>query len=57
MEGDKVYRVTEEVVGLGSYGRTLTVLTCKTLSMRIEAVEEDDDEETLVESWTPRFRR
>jgi IrrE N-terminal-like domain len=57
MEGDKIYKVSEEVVGLGSYGRTLTVLTCKALSMRIEAVEDDDEEEALVESWTPRFRR
>jgi Zn-dependent peptidase ImmA (M78 family) len=57
MEGDKVYRVTEEVVGLGSYGRTLTVLTCKALTMRVEEVEEDDEEETLVKSWTPRFHR
>lgn len=57
MEGDKTYRVTEEVVGLGSYGRTLTILACKALSMRIEAAEDDDDEEALVESWTPRFRR
>jgi hypothetical protein len=57
MEGERIYRVSEEVVGLGSYGRTLTVLTCKSLSMRIEAVKEDDDEEALVESWTPRFHR
>lgn len=28
--GDRIYRVTEEVVGLGQYGRTLTILTCKT---------------------------
>lgn len=57
MEGDKVYKISEEVIGLGSYGRTLTVLTCKALTMRVEEVEEDDDEDALVESWTPRFRR
>ena len=57
MEGDKILQVTEEVVGLGSYGRTLTVLTCQNLTMRIEAEEDDEDEEALVESWTPRFRR
>lgn len=57
MEGDQIYKVSEEVIGLGSYGRTLTVLTCKALSMRIEAAEEDDNEEALVESWTPRFHR
>jgi Zn-dependent peptidase ImmA (M78 family) len=57
MGGDRVYRVTEEVVGLGQYGRTLTILTCSTLSMRGDAEETDEDDETLVESWTPRFRR
>lgn len=57
MDGERVYAVTEEVVGLGHYGRTLTVLTCKNLTMRIEQAEPEDDEEALVDSWTPRFRR
>jgi Zn-dependent peptidase ImmA (M78 family) len=57
MDGERVYQVTEEVVGLGQYGRTLTVLTCKNLSMRVEEAADDEDEEALVESWTPRFRR
>lgn len=47
----------EEVVGLGQYGRTLTVLTCGALSLRAEAEEPDDDEDALIESWTPKFRR
>ena len=55
--GDSPYRVTEEVVGLGQYGRTLTILTCKNLSLRAEADESEDDEDALVESWTPKFRR
>ncbi|AMN40418.1 ImmA/IrrE family metallo-endopeptidase [Rhodoplanes sp. Z2-YC6860] len=55
--GERVYRVTEEVVGLGQYGRTLTILTCASLSMRAEAEEADDDEDALIESWTPKFRR
>jgi hypothetical protein len=56
--GDRVYQIEEEVIGLGSYGRTLTVLTCAELSMNKDLVEDDeDDEEKLVESWTPRFRR
>ncbi len=29
--GDRIYNVEEEVVGLGQYGRTLTILTCKQL--------------------------
>ena len=44
--------IVEEVVGLGSYGKTLTVLT------GIELPEETEDEgEDLEESWTPRFHR
>jgi hypothetical protein len=52
--GRRSVTVTEEVVGLGTYGKTLTVLSSD--SIGIEA-DEDDDEEELVESWTPRFRR
>lgn len=57
MDGERIYRVTEEVVGLGQYGRTLTVLTCKGLSLRTDEDESDADEDALIESWTPRFRR
>lgn len=57
MGGERVYRVAEEVVGLGQYGRTLTILTCGSLSLRGDAEEYDDDEEALIESWTPKFRR
>lgn len=56
MDGDRVYRVTEEVIGLGHYGRTLTILTCGSLSLRGDAEDCDDDEEALIDSWTPRFR-
>ena len=44
--------VVEEVVGLGSYGKTLTVLT------GMEAPDEiEDDEADLEELWVVRFRR
>ena len=44
--------VVEEVVGLGSYGKTLTVLT------GMESPDEmEDDEGDLEESWAVRFRR
>ena len=42
---------TEEVLGLGEYGRTLTVITTDTLP------DEEDEEEQLEKSWTPRYRR
>lgn len=43
----------EEVVGLGAYGKTLTVLTAYDLP----DAEEIEQEEELTESLTPRFRR
>ncbi len=46
----------EEVVGLGSYGFTLTVLSSDELA---EDTDDEDlaEEEALIESWTPRFAR
>ncbi len=44
--------IVEEIVGLGSYGKVLTVLT------GMEPPDEFEDEETdLEESWEVRFRR
>ena len=51
--GRRSVQGTEQVMGLGSYGRTLTVLTVD----EMYGYEEEDEEETLIESWTPRFRR
>jgi predicted transcriptional regulator len=56
MGGERIYRVREDVVGLGQYGRTVTVLTCDGLSAEKET-EYDDEETELIESWTPKFRR
>jgi hypothetical protein len=55
MGGDRVYSISEEVVGLGQYGRTLTILTCEAL--RLDAGDdEEENEDQLIESWTPKFR-
>ncbi len=43
----------EEVVGLGNYGKTLTVLTATDLP----DPQESDDEQEMIDSWTPKFRR
>lgn len=51
--GDRV--LDEEIVGLGSYGRTLTILSCEGLP-DAEA-EDEDDEARLLENWTPRHAR
>ena len=50
--GSRNIEISEDVIGLGGYGKTLTVL------YDINVPEpEDDDEASLIESWTPRFRR
>lgn len=46
--------VTEEVLGLGRYGKTLTVLVAPDLVERLEELQED---EMLREIWEPKFRR
>lgn len=48
----------EEVIGLGGYGRTLTVIHCNLKTDDdFDPEEEADSEEYLAERWTPRFRR
>jgi predicted transcriptional regulator len=49
--GNRRIEISEDVIGLGSYGKTLTVL------YGVELPDEDDDDDSLVESWKPRFRR
>ena len=57
MEGDRIRSITEEVVGLGQYGRTLTVLTCAALSAEPDSESDDDEEDELIENWTPKFHK
>jgi Zn-dependent peptidase ImmA (M78 family) len=54
--GVRSVKALEEVVGLGSYGKTLTVIVCPSIHDDIEAEEDGDDEESVIERWTPRFR-
>lgn len=55
--GTRSVKATEQVIGLGNYGKALTVLTCP--SVQDETYKDDDgaDEEDLEERWTPRFRK
>lgn len=52
-EGPTGISLDEEIVGLGNYGFTLTVFSSEALPDA--PLEEEDEEEKLVESWTPRF--
>ena len=54
--GTKSVRVSEEVLGLGRYGKVLTILHSSHIGPENEP-EEEREEEDLRESWTPRFRR
>lgn len=53
-EGAASRDLDEEIVGLGSYGLTLTVLSSDQLQDDPDEV--DDEEESLMESWEVRFR-
>lgn len=50
--GKRRIAIDEDVIGLGSYGKTLTVL----YNINVPEPEEEEDEAALIESWTPRFR-
>ncbi|MBF9036830.1 ImmA/IrrE family metallo-endopeptidase [Rhodobacterales bacterium HKCCE2091] len=52
-EGSANISLDEEIVGLGSYGLTLTVFSSE--EMPDDPYEEDDEDEKLIESWTPRY--
>lgn len=53
---DRNPALDEQVVGLGSYGLTLTVLSSDELAVDTDP-DEEDEEAALEESWTPRFAR
>ena len=55
--GDRRFEAVEEVVGLGANGRTLTVLTCPGIEEQVYGYVDGEDEQRLIDSWTPRFRR
>jgi len=48
--------VSEESVGLGRYGKVLTVLVSNKIGQQTDS-DEEDNEEDLIERWTPQFRR
>lgn len=52
--GGRNIGLDEEIVGLGGYGFTLTVLSSE--AMFNDPYEDEDEEAALLESWTPKFR-
>ncbi len=55
--GNRSVRATEQVVGLGNYGKTLTVITCPSVQDETYGDDDEEDEEDLAARWTPRFHR
>lgn len=51
--GKRHIEISEDVVGLGRYGKTLTVL----YDINLPEPEDEEEEARLIESWTPRFKR
>ncbi len=51
--GSHSVKLWEDVIGLGRYGKTLTVLH----GIELPDNQDEDDDERLTETWTPRFRR
>ena len=56
--GTRSVEALEKVVGLGKYGKTLTILSCPSLVDEAYEDEEESEEsdEAMLERWTPRFR-
>lgn len=52
-EGSSLVSLDEEIVGLGRYGLTLTVLSSEDITE--DPYEEENEDEKLESSWTPRF--
>lgn len=50
---DRNVTLDEEVIGLGKYGLTLTVLSSEPLALQDD--DDEDEDAVLEESWTPRF--
>ena len=50
--GSRCIEISEDIVGLGRYGRTLTILH----EIDVPDTEDEESEKSLIESWTPRFK-
>lgn len=50
--GDRHLDAIEEVIGLGRYGKTLTITTSPDAQLEDDDAENDD---SFDERWTPRF--
>jgi len=55
--GTRSAAAIEQSLGLGSYAKTLTILTCTSLKDDTYGQDEGDSDEDTAEQWAPRFHR
>jgi Zn-dependent peptidase ImmA (M78 family) len=56
--GTTASTVSEESIGLGSYGKVLTILVSNEIGKETDPDDPDDEnEEAMIDRWTPKFRR
>ena len=55
LDGEQSVEAVEEVIGLGNYGKTLTILTCPSLVDETYQDEDENEDAYLEKQWTPRF--
>lgn len=49
--------ISEESIGLGQYGKILTVLVSSSIGQEQDPDIDEEDDQSVIERWTPRFRR
>jgi hypothetical protein len=49
--------ISEESIGLGQYGKVLTVLVSSSIGQEDDPDVEEEDDDSVIERWTPRFHR
>lgn len=54
--GNTSVKIIEEVVGLGAYGKTLTILSSKYIGQERQG-DDYEEERDLIDRWTPRFHK
>ena len=57
LSGTTKLKVSEELVGLGAYGKVLTVLVSSSIGQEQDRDIDEETEDELIESWMPQFRR
>lgn len=53
-DGNSELNLDEEIIGLGAYGYTLTVLSSEEIAETLVHDDYDEDQD-LLEKWTPKF--